>query len=185
MKRPTLILILILALMALGACTKQSLKTTYDKQTTYIENFISSQMKSDTNATLTKISGSYRLTLHDTLDVRRDSLLPGGKVALYYACYTLTSASLSKSNLVSTNKRDIAESAGWSLTDTTRYQVDTLTLDSSLVKGLQAGLEGVQEEDESYILFTGEYGYGAKERGTIPARSALVYHIWVNSISNE
>jgi len=181
MKRNTLILVFLLA-AALGACTKQSLKTTYDKQTTYIENFITAQMKADTNATLTRNGNVCRLTLHDTLPPERDSLLPGGKVSLYYACYTLTAASVSRSNLVATNYEPLAKAAGWNLTDTTRYKLDTLTLDQTLVKGLQDGLVGVQEEDEAYILFTGEYGFGASERGTIPARSALVYQIWISRI---
>ena len=34
-------------------------------------------------------------------------------------------------------------------------------------------------------LFSGKYAYGSHIQGTIPARSALVYHIWVNSISND
>lgn len=184
MKRSTLIPCLLAAVLT-GACAKQSLKTTYDKQTAYIENFISAQMKADENATLTRNGEVCRLTLHDTLEVGRDSLMPGGKVALYYACYTLTSASVTRNNLVATNSRDVAVAAGWSLTDTTRYKVDTLTLDSSLIKGLEAGLAGVQKEDEGYILFTGEYGYGGSERGTIPARSALVYQIWIQNIDNN
>lgn len=180
MKRSTFIFLLLMA--ALGvACTKASLKTTYDKQTSYIEGFVSAQMKSDPNATLTQNGGAYRLTLHDTLS-RKDSLLPGGKVALYYACYTLTSSSVNKSNLVSTNLKSVATSAGWNLTDTTRFKLDTLVLGKDLVKGLQDGLMGVQEDDEAFIMFTGEYGYGARERGTIPARSALIYQVWIKSI---
>ncbi|MBP3203137.1 MAG: hypothetical protein J6M31_05975 [Bacteroidales bacterium] len=184
MKRSTLIPLMLLAVAAVG-CTKQSLKTAYDKQTTYIENFISAQMKTDTSATLTRNGDVCRLILHDTLDARRDSLLPGGKVALYYACYTLTSASVSRSNLVATNREELAAQAGWALSDPSRYKLDTLTLGSTLVKGLEAGLAGVQEKDEGYILFTGEYGYGGSQRGTIPARSALVYQIWIQSIDNN
>ena len=75
--------------------------------------------------------------------------------------------------------------AKWNLTDTTRYKLDTLTLDKSLVPGLATGLEGVQPLDEGYILFTGKYGYGASEKGTIPARSALAYYFWIENISNE
>ena len=183
MKRSTVIFLLLTAVLG-AACTKASLKTTYDKQTTFIEGFVSAQMKSDPKATLTRNGGAYRLTLHDTLD-RVDSLLPGGKVVLHYACYTLTSSSVNKSNLVATNLKSVATSAGWNLTDTTRFKPDTLTLGKDLVKGLQAGLVGVQEEDEAFIMFTGEYGYGARERGTIPARSALIYQVWIKSIDNN
>lgn len=181
MKRSTLILIIGLVAGA-AACTKLSLQTTYDKQTTYIENFVSAQMKTDTNATLTRNGGAYRINLHDTLPQERDSLLWGQRVALYYGCFTLTSASLNRSNLVSTNMKDLARLAGWELTDTTIFKLDTLLLDKSLLTGFADGLAGVQEEDEGYILFTGQYGYGKTERGTIPALSALVYYFWIDEI---
>lgn len=181
MKKSSLILMAIL----IAACAKQSLQTTYDKQASYIEKFISSQMNSDTTATLTEKSGAYRLTLHDTLDVSRDSLLKGGRAIMYYACFTLTSSSLSSSNLVATNIKDLATQAGWALTDSTRYKADTLTLDSRLVPGLECGLDGVQALDEGYILFTGKYGYGGKEKGTIPARSALAYYFYIIDVKNE
>lgn len=184
MKRNCILHFLLLSAVLAGACTKQSLRATYDKQATFIENFISAQMNADPGATLSRSGEVYRLTLHDTLPPQRDSLLPGGKVSLYYACYTLTSASISRNNLVSTNLKSIAQAAGWSLSDSTRFRPDTLVLDKQLLPGLEAGLAGVQPLDEAYILFTGEYGYGRRERGTIPARSALVYQVWINSIDN-
>ncbi|MBO6096241.1 MAG: hypothetical protein J6P56_02875 [Bacteroidales bacterium] len=185
MRRSTVILAAGLAAALIAACTKQSLQTTYDKQTTYIENFVSAQMKTDTNATLTRNGGAYRLTLHDTLSADRDSLLWGQKVALYYGCFTLTSASVSSSNLVSTNIQELAKKAGWSLSDTTIFKLDTITLDKNLLPGLADGLTGVQELDEGYILFTGKYGYGKNERGMIPALSALVYYFAIDEIFNE
>ena len=89
MKRSTLILVAALIGVA-AACTKQSLQNTYDKQTTYIENFIAARMKADTNATLVRNGGAYRVNLHDTLPQQRDSLRRGQKVSLYYCCFTLT-----------------------------------------------------------------------------------------------
>lgn len=189
MKKNTVILAATLAAFWLaGACNRESLKATYDKQATYIEGFVSAQMKADTNATLVRNGNAYRLTLHDTLDRlfgQRDSLTQGGRASVYYACFTLTGSTISSSNLVSTNIREIAESAGWSLSDTTRYKLDTLVLDNSLVKGLQEGLEGVQQYDECIVLFTGESGFGNRQRGTIPARSALAYQFWIENIDNE
>ena len=186
MTRPgTLLLASGLALALVAACTKQSLQTTYDKQAGYIESFVQGKMKSDSTATLRENGGSYRLLVHDTLDVRRDSLREGGLVSLYYACFTLPGNSVSAGNLVATNLKQMAQAAGWNLTDTTRYKLDTLRLDNTLVPGLHNGLMGVQAGDEGYILFTGKYGYGNTERGTIPAKSALVYQIWIENIKNE
>ena len=114
-----------------------------------------------------------------------DTLRSGGTVSFYYAGYTLSGASVSSSNLFATNHQRTANSAGWKLSDTTAFKIQTLTLDNKLLEGLQRGLEGVRNQDECYILFSGKYAFGPRKQGTIPARSALVYHIWVNSISND
>ena len=174
MKKSSVILFAALVLAGLGACSRESLKATYDRQATFIEGFISAQMKADTNATLVRNGSVYRLTLHDTLDRvlgQRDSLRQGGKVSLYYACYTLTGATITSSNLIATNVKVIAEQANWNLSDTLRYKLDTL--------------QGVQQYDECIVLFTGEFGFGNAERGTIPARSALAYQFWIENIDNE
>jgi hypothetical protein len=175
--------------MLLAACSKQSLQTTYDKQITYIESIIQGFFNRDPHATLVKgEEGVYRINLHDTLDVhlhRTDSLEWGGEVSLYYACFILTSASLTNTNLVATNLKELAEQAKWNLTDPSVFKLDTLKLDNNLVPGLAQGLKGVQPLDEGYILFTGKYGYGKNERGTIPARSALAYYFWIENINNE
>lgn len=185
-RRSTRILCAVLAAAVWAlSCTKQAVQTTYDKQTTNIEKFLESQMKADTNARLTLNDGAYRLILHDTLPAGRDSLRKGGSVSLHYALYTLTSTSVSKTNLVATNLESVAKSAGWTLSDTSRFKLDTLRLDASLLDGLQRGLLGVQAQDEGYILFNGKYGFGKKEHGMIPANSALVYQIWIDTVYNE
>ena len=180
---------ILLVLMVLAACSKQSLQATYDKQITNIESFIQSQLSKDPDARLIKEEeGVYRLNLHDTLDRelhRPDSLAWGGEVSLFYACFVLTGSSLTTSNLVATNLKELAQQAQWNLTDESIFKLDTLKLDNNLVPGLAKGLRGVQPEDEGYVLFTGKYGFGKTERGTIPARSALAYYYWIENISNE
>jgi FKBP-type peptidyl-prolyl cis-trans isomerase len=47
------------------------------------------------------------------------------------------------------------------------------------------GLEGVKAGEECEIIFSGKYGFGNKAFGMIPAKSALLYKIWVVSISND
>ena len=186
MKKSTFILLI---LVVLAACSKQSLQVTYDKQITNIESFIQNLLNKDPDARLIKEEeGVYRVNLHDTLDRvlnRTDSLEWGGEVSLYYACFTLTSSSLSNAYLVANNLKELAEQAKWSLSDESIFKLDTLKLDNNLVPGLAKGLKGVQPLDEGYILFTGKYGYGKAERGTIPARSALAYYYWIENISNE
>ena len=146
------------------------------------------QLKADETAKVTYKDGTVRVVLHDTLEregLLADTLQAGGTVSFYYAGYLLTGASVSGTNLFATNHKKTADAAGWKLSDTTAFHIQTLTLEDRLLPGLQRGLEGVRNQDECYILFSGKYAYGSHAQGTIPAKSALVYHIWVESISND
>ena len=192
MRKSTCILIPILLLAVFSgifpACNKEAVQMTYDKQETNIANFVQAQLKADETATVTYKDGVVRIVLHDTLrreGLLADTLQAGGTVSFYYAGYTLSGANVSSSNLFATNHKVTADAAGWKLSDTTAFKIQTLTLDNQLLEGLQRGLEGVRNQDECYILFSGKYAFGSRKQGTIPARSALVYHIWVNSISND
>ena len=188
MKKSTRILASVLFLAALvPACSKQS-ELIYDKQATIIASFVDAQLKADETATVTYKDGVVRVVLHDTLDrqgLLADTLRAGGAVSFYYAGYTLSGTTVSSGNLFATNHQATADAAGWKLADTTAFDVVTLTLDDHLLDGLQRGLEGVRNRDECFILFSGKHGYGSHAQGTIPARSALVYHVWVSSISND
>ena len=190
MKKSTRILTasLLVAATLVPACNKASVELAYDKQETNIATFVEAQLKADETATVTYKDGVVRVVLHDTLTregLLADTLRAGGTVSFYYAGYTLPSSSVSNSNLFATNHQATADAAGWKLADTTAFNIATLTLDDHLLDGLQRGLEGVRNHDECYILFSGKYGYGSRKQGTIPARSALVYHVWVSSISND
>ena len=192
MKKSTRILIPFLLLAVFSgifpACTKEAVQMAYDKQETNIAKFVEAQLRADKNARVIYKDGVVRVVLHDTLrreGLLADTLRTGGTVSFYYAGYTLTGANLNSSNLFATNHQRTANSAGWKLSDTTAFKIQTLTLDNKLLEGLQRGLEGVRNQDECYILFSGKYAFGSRKQGTIPARSALVYHIWVNSISND
>ena len=171
-----------------SGCNKESVQATYTKQENFIDAFVKSQCTKDTTATVTFKDGTVRIVLHDTLQregLLADTLRTGGTVSFHYAGYTLTSNNVSSTNLFATNHKETADAAGWRLTDTTAFNIKTITLDEKLLDGLQRGLEGVQGQDECFILFSGKHAYGSRVQGTIPARSALVYHIWVSSISND
>ena len=189
MKKSTLILASALLLACLvPACNKEAVQQAYDKQETNIAQFVEKQKAADSTATVTYKDGAVRVVLHDTLlreGLLADTLRIGGTVSFYYAGYVLSGSTVSASNLFATNHRNTADAAGWRLSDTTAFKIQTITLDDRLLDGLQRGLEGVRNQDECYILFSGKYAYGSHAQGTIPARSALVYHVWVNSISND
>ena len=87
---------------------------------------------------------------------------------------------------MATNVIEVAEMAKWKLTDSTNiFHLDTIRVDKKLVEGLYLGLQGVQQFDHGYVLFTGEYGFGNMARGTIPARSALVYQYVIDEIFDD
>ena len=120
-----------------------------------------------------------------TYGVGTDSLSSHGTVSFYYAGYVLNNASLNTGDMFATNSKDVAAAAGWNLTDESVFEVKTLKLDDKdIVPGLRRGLAGVKEGQECFILFSGKYGFGKHELGTIPANAALAYHIKVESISN-
>ena len=88
--------------------------------------------------------------------------------------------------MFATNSEEVAKGSGWTLSDDSVFEAKTVKLsESGFVKGLKYGLEGVKAGQECYILFSGKYGFGKRELGTIPANSALVYRIWVESITND
>jgi len=187
MKPSTLILTGCL-LAGFAACTKQAEQSTYDRQETTIANFVAAQLKADENATVTYNNGSVRITLNDILykdQEAADSLRDGGTVSFYYAGYTLSGTSLNASNMFATNRLESATAAGWSLSDESQFHIETMVLDDEMLPGLRNGLAGVQNEDECIILFSGKYGFGNKTPGTIPARSALAFHVWVKNFDNE
>ena len=160
--------------VALSSCTKQKLELTYTSQETKIDSYVASVMKSDSTVTVSHNNGAARLTLKAG---EGEALQEGGTISFYYAGYVFQSR---PSDLFATNNAEIAQSAGWNL-DEEQLKIITFNMGSdTMVKGLRNGLVGVSE-----IIFSGKYGFGRKAFGIIPANSALLYKIWVHSISNE
>lgn len=188
-------IIISIAAMVLCACTKQAIQATYDKQETTIESLVENILKSDEAATVEYPGGVVRIRFSNSTSTESDpGLEKGGKVSFFYGGYTVTAAQLSKSNLFATNLQEIATDSGWNNADESMFAEETVTVgEGELVPGLERGLlgdkekgiEGVKKGDEYLIVFSGKYGWGNHARGTIPARSALAYHIWVTGISNE
>lgn len=169
--------------ITLAACTKQQLQTTYDSQDKRIDSFIQSQLSSSKALRTYPNGGSSRLVIVE--GEGEDSLSTSGSVTFHYAAYTF-SGSISSSNLFATNHEQTISDSGWSTVSGIDTNPVTLKLDSDdIVEGLRMGLFGVKAGQECYILFSGKYGFGSKPIGTIPANSALLYHIWVESIDNN
>ena len=164
------------------SCSKQQLQTTYDSQDKKIDSFIQSQISGGKALRVYADGGINRLVLVEGSG--EDSLSTSGTVSFFYAAYTFT-GSISASNMFATNSEATAASAGWNKLTDADFAAKTVNIGSdTMVEGLKKGLFGVKEGQECYIIFSGKYGFGSKPIGTIPANSALLYHIWVDSIDN-
>lgn len=175
---------LALLFIALGSvsCIKQKLETTYNSQEDRIDQYIEkSRFANGDTLRVVYNEGSSRLV---TKEGEGAELAPNGNIAFYYAGYTF-GGSISNSNLFITNHRQSATEAGWTLSEEEAKVLTVNINDYRLLPGLKSGLIGVKGGEECQILFTGKYGFGNKEFGIIPANSALVYKIWVESISND
>ncbi len=179
--------ILHIAVTVLGAllfsCTKESDRNTYSEQDTLIEDFVNTRLSALDSAYAVVNKGSQRIVVKEG---GGEPLATDGTVSFYYAGYILTRAdTLNAASMFATNNIETAEAAGWELSGDT---MDILTLnlaDTDIVEGLRNGLAGVKGGEECFILFSGKHGFGKRQTGTIPAKSPLIYHIWVESISNE
>lgn len=175
-------LALVFMCIASVSCVKQKLESTYNSQENRIDQYIEKNRISGTD-TLRVVynGGASRLV---TKEGNGPELSADGNIAFYYAGYTF-SGSISNSNLFSTNHQQTATQAGWTLTEEDAKVLSINMNDYKLLPGLKSGLTGVKGGEECQILFTGKYGFGNKAFGIIPANSALVYKIWVESISND
>lgn len=164
------------------SCTKGSVELAYSSQESRIENFVNSQLKADGEAYVVNNGGATRLVLKDG---KGESLKSGGTVSFHYAGYVMTGSSLSTGSMFATNVSDLASALNWTLSSEQAKVLTVNLSETDLLEGLAKGLEGVRGGEECIILFSGKYGYGNRQSGTIPANSALAYHVWVESISND
>ena len=182
MRRLTVILGAALAFLAVS-CDKKGMETLYDKQEGYIESLTERFTSSAEGVTVDRNEGSVRVTV-----VHGDgpALQENGAVAFYYAGHFINGSTLSASNLFATNSETYANSVRWSVTDSSSFAIVTVRLgQDEIVKGLRNGLPGVRAGDECYIMFNGQYGFGKKEIANVPSNSALAYHLWIKSVSND
>ena len=181
MKKVTMILAA--AALLTFSCSKENEKVMFANQETQIENFIKSQLSSNPEARVVSSNGSNRLVITEGTG---EELNEHGTVSFYYTAYVMSGSSISTQNIVATNMADMASAAKWELSDPEAFSIMTINLDDTeLIDGLKKGIVGVKGGEECIILFSGEHGFGNKQSGTIPANSALAYHLRIESISND
>lgn len=171
------------------SCSKQNLKTAWATQEERIDSFIASlSTEGDPNDPdaiyaheVVYNGGSSRVVMRAGTG---DALVNGGTVSFYYTGYVFT-GNMSASNIFATNNQATAQANGWEVTDAD-YSIKTVTLgsDDGLLTGLHNGLVGVRAGEICYILFSGQYGFGKRQVEAVPANSALLYEIQVESVTN-
>ena len=181
----------IIVALALGiiatSCVKTQLETTYNKQEDQIDQYITrnsvvsnAEGGSDT-LRVVRNNGSNRIVIKEGVG---EELARDGYVSFYYAGYTF-SGSVNASNLFTTNRQETSSESGWD-SDEAEYKIYEISLkDTELIPGLKYGLEGVKAGEECEILFSAKYGFGNKTLGIIPAKTALLYKIWVVGVTND
>ena len=190
----------ILLCITAGSCVKEKLETTYKKQETQIDSYLSKNNTAKRDSVIIEPDGSQRdTTWTDTLSVIYNkgaarlikkqgsgpALASTGAVSFYYAGYVFTNNGATASNLFATNHQATAENSNFELTDPDYSLFEVDMTKTEMLEGLRNGLEGVQAGEECEIIFTGKYGYGNRTFGIIPANSALLYKIWVIGVSND
>ena len=171
----------------LTSCVKEQLEVTYNKQEDQIDSYITKNMTvknasggSDT-LRVVRNGGSNRLI---KVEGTGEELKADGHVGFYYAGY-IFEGSVNPANLFVTNHQATAEQSGLKLTDPDYSLLEINITESDLLDGLRKGLTGVRAGEECEILFSGKYGFGNRGFGMIPAKSALLYKIWVVSVTND
>lgn len=193
------ILLTILICALASSCIKEKLETTYKKQETQIDSYLSKNNTAKRDSTIVNEDGTTRdTTWTDTLNIvynkgaarlvkvkgNGPALSEKGAVSFYYAGYVFKSG-VSTSNLFATNHQATAESSNFITTDPDYSLFEVNMEETELLEGLRNGLKGVQAGEECEIVFTAKYGYGNRTFGIIPANSALLYRIWVVGVSND
>lgn len=169
-----------LAVFLALSCGKASREATYASQETKIASYIESATKTE-GVTFVNNEGVYRVIYAEGTG---EALQASGVVSFYYAAYIFT-GSKSISNLIATNHKETAETAGWDTSDASRFEALTVGVaEADFVEGLKRGIIGVKADQHADVVFSGRYGFGDKIYGKVPAHSALLYEIWVVAVTN-
>lgn len=182
MRSKTIILILAVCSAVLVSCEKSALEITWSTQAENIDKYIQGMIDKNPDYPVFYNDGVVRLTLSPGEGA---ALEKGGTASIWYAGYTMSGSSFSETNPFATNIYAVALNAKWTVGEESDYTlIDVSPSDKDLMEGLRLGLEGVRPGEDCYILFPGKKAYGKRQVGTIPANSALVYHIQVEDVRN-
>lgn len=199
MKINNIFFVIVLCLAA-SSCIKEKLETTYKKQESQIDSYLSKSNTAKRDSTIVYEDGTTKdTTWTENLEIVYNKgaarlitkkgtgpqLSEDGAVSFYYAGYVFKGSAPSPATLFATNHQTTAETSSFEVTDADYSLLEVNMAEAELLEGLRDGLVGVRSGEECEILFTAKYGYGNRTFGIIPANSALLYRIWVVGVSND
>ena len=120
-------------------------------------------------------NGAVRVIIDPAASSAR-MLQKGDSVYFHYSGYIFSGG---KGSLFATNDSEVAEAAGF-ITDGNPFNIKYGS--SALLEGLRLGLEGVQEGEHCYIIFSARYGYGNQIMANLPKLTPLLFEITVDKI---
>ena len=194
------ILFIGLLCIAASSCIKEKLETTYKKQESQIDSYLSKSNTAKRDSTIVYEDGTKKDTSWtENLEIVYNKgtarlitkkgtgpqLSEDGAVSFYYAGYVFKGSAPTAANLFATNHQTTAETSSFEVTDADYSLFEVNMAETEILEGLRDGLVGVRSGEECEILFTAKYGYGNRTFGIIPANSALLYRIWVVGVSND
>jgi FKBP-type peptidyl-prolyl cis-trans isomerase len=186
--------------IAASSCIKEKLETTYKKQESQIDSYLSKSNTAKRDSTIVYEDGTTKdTTWTENLEIVYNKgaarlitkkgtgpqLSEDGAVSFYYAGYVFKGSAPSPAALFATNHQTTAETSRFEVTDADYSLFEVNMAETEILEGLRDGLVGVRSGEECEILFTAKYGYGNRTFGIIPANSALLYRIWVVGVSND
>lgn len=168
--------------IGLTSCEKEYVKNAYTAQEKRIDQFVEDSMKDNPDYEVVKNGKITKLIVEQGSG---ESINKNSTITFNYTAYLFPSRRLEKSNILSTNIKEVAEEAKLELSDDDIFELTPQKVkDADFLEGLYLGLLGMKEGEKAYILFSGKYGYGEAKVGTIPYYSALAYDIRIVSVEN-
>lgn len=164
-------LLLVAAAFTVLSCDKEDRKNTYANQEAAIDSYVAG-FSVENRVVYRK--GSVRVVIQEGTSV--DTLKRGDSLYFYFSGYTFN---YGRGSLFATNVKEVAEAADFytdGLPKKIKYGSD------AMIEGLKNGLEGMRVGENSYIMFSGKYGYGNQIMFNIPKMTPLFFDITIDKI---
>ncbi len=162
-------LVVAFAVAALYSCTKQDRENSIISQESAIDSYISSL----SDVEVVRNSGSNRVIIEAGKE--GTAAVAGDSLYIRYAGYLF---SRGKGTMFATNDSTVAAQTGYPLQAPLKVELGNM----ELISGLRWGLEGVEEGEHCYIMFSAKYGFGNVVVYNIPKLSPLFFEVWIDKV---